>query len=185
MPWHKKRITAGAREDLKFIIEALEYNQGRGYFCHEHMPWACPVYTDAMKDSETAGWGWVSADGRFSDGIYGTSQKRKLIDVLEGDAVLRAARVCGKSWAGKRVPLHIDNSAFQLSFKKGRSKVERLNRILRQLYTLSVKYDCIFYPQWISTHDNIGADALSRGKLDEFWEWCNVSYPGVSFYRCG
>lgn len=183
MPWHKRRVTAGARMDLKFIIDALECNRGRGYFCYDHLPWAPALYTDAMKDSKLAGWGWVSADGRYSYGVYGSSQKKKPIDALEGDAVLRAAKSCGESWKGTRVPLYIDNTAFQLSFKKGRSKVERLNSILRQLYDLSIKYDCVFYPYWISTHDNIGADALSRNNLNEFRRWFALSFPGVSLHR--
>lgn len=184
MPWHKKRMTAGAREDLKSIIQALECNAGRGYFCYEHLPWADALYTDAMKNAETAAWGWASADGRYDYGVYGSAQKRQPIDALEGDAVLRASTVLGESWAGKRVPLFIDNTSFQLSFVKGRSRVERLNTILRRLYLISVKYDCVFVPYWISTHDNVGADALSRSNFGEFDAWARVSFPGVSFYRC-
>jgi hypothetical protein len=186
MPWHKKRLTAGAREDIRSVVNALEFNRGRGYFSYDHLPWADPIYTDAMKDGKAAAWGWVSASGVFDFGTYGKSAAREAcIDALEGDAVLRAAHSLASSWSGKRVPLYVDNSAFQLSLSKGRSRVERLNRILRQLYSLSVKFDCIFCPTWISTHHNIGADALSRGKLDEFRRWCKLSFPGQRFYRRG
>jgi hypothetical protein len=186
MPWHKRRLSAGAREDITSVVDALEFNKGRGYFSHEHMPWADAVYTDAMKDGNAAGWGWVSAGGQFDFGTYRKSAAREApIDALEGDAVLKAAHSLGDTWVGKRVPIYIDNSAFQLSFVKGRSRVERLNRILRQLYLVAVKFDCIFYPTWISTHHNIGADSLSRDRLDEFWNWCELSFPGKRFRRCG
>ena len=183
MPWHRRRVTAGARDDLKSIIRALEYNSGRGYFSTSHLPWAPEVWTDAMKDAHYAAWGWVSADGMYDYGKFGSSSSHKPIDFLEGDAVLRAVMALGHTWKGKRVLLHIDNSAFQLSFKKGRSKVERLNVLLRKLHLLAVRFDCVFVPEWISTHDNVGADALSRARFSEFDAWLAVACPGVSGRR--
>ena len=117
---------------------------GRGYFDHTHMPWAPPVYTDSMKDDRVAGWGWCSFTGHYDFGVYGSADRKKCIDALEGDAVLRAATALGHLWKTHRVPFYIDSSSFQLSFVKGRSKAERLNTILRQLYELSVSLDCIF-----------------------------------------
>ena len=183
MPWHRRRVTAGARDDIKAIIKALEFNSGRGYFDYDHLPWAPEVWTDAMKDAHYAAWGWVSADGQFNFGKFGSSSSHKPIDFLEGDAVLRAARSLGGGWRGKRVLIHIDNSAFQLSFKKGRSKVERLNVLLRSLHLLAAQFDCIFVPVWISTHDNVGADALSRSRFDEFDAWFAAACPGVRSHR--
>ena len=46
-----------------------------------------------------------------------------------------------------------------------------MTEIIKQLHELSVEFDCVFMPIWISTHDNIGADALSRNDLDRFQEW--------------
>ena len=43
--------------------------------------------------------------------------------------------------------------------------------MIKHLYELSVKYNCVIVPIWISTHDNVGADALSRGDLGRFQEW--------------
>ena len=61
-----------------------------------------------------------------------------------------------------RVPLYIDNSAFQLSGVKGWSKADRLNDLLKQVFRYSVEFGCIFIFFWISTHENVLADALSR-----------------------
>jgi len=150
------------------------------------MPWAAPVYTDAMKNGDSAGWGWCSLDGHYDFGRYGASDRRKCIDALEADAVLRAAKSLGHLWAFQRVPFYIDSRAFQLSFVKGRSKAERLSSVLRQLYELSVNFNCIFVPIWLSTFDNIGADALSRGDLFRFQKWTKVHAPtGVRFARSG
>ena len=171
LPWHRRRVTAGARADFRAVAAMLEANMGRGYFDHEHMPWAPAVYTDAMKDGARAGWGWCDETGAHGAGVYGAADRRRFIDALEGDAVLRAAKALGHRWRGKRVPFYIDSKSFQLSFAKGRSSAERLSAVLRELYTLSVSLDCIFIPIWIPTQVNIGADALSRGDFVRYSEW--------------
>jgi hypothetical protein len=124
-----------------------------------------------MKDSDRAGWGWCCADGQWDGGVYGSAGRRKAIDELEGDAVLRAARALSSGWRGKRVPFYIDNSAFQLSLKKGWSKAKRLSSIIKLLFAVSSEADCVIVPIWISTHDNIGSDAISRGDIKRFQEW--------------
>ena len=91
----------------------------------------------------------------------------------DGAAVLKAIQELGPLLRQKVVPIYIDNTAFQLSFKKGRSKASELNTILRELFLISSKYDCLFVPQWISTTDNVCADALSRGQLPRFYEAAN------------
>ena len=68
----------------------------------------------------------------------------------------------GAQWRRMIVPVYIDNRAFQLSAAKGWSKAGRLNDLLRYLFECSVKWECIFMFYWISTHDNVIADALSR-----------------------
>ena len=185
LPWHRRKLTAGARADILSVVRILESNMGRGYFDHSHMPWAPAVYSDAMKDGRVAGWGWCSFSGHYDFGLYGASDRRQCIDALEGDAVLRAAKTIGHLWRKKRVPFYIDSSSFQLSFVKGRSRAERLNGILRELYALSVQLDCIFVPIWISTHANVGADALSRNDFIRFEDWAKMHAPaGLGFKRC-
>jgi hypothetical protein len=162
LPWHQRRTNRQMRADFTAMADLLEANGGRGYFCTEHMERAPDVYTDASKEARYAGGGYFSLCGRHRHWRYGASASRKLIDELEGDAVLMAANDLAESWRGKVVPLHIDNRSFQLSGRKGWSKAERLVKQLRVLFWLAVKYDCVFEFEWISTHDNIYADALSR-----------------------
>jgi hypothetical protein len=185
LPWHKRRLTAGARADILSVARILESNLGRGYFDYSHMSWAPAVYTDAMKDGSVAGWGWCSLSGHYDYGVYGSSQRRRFIDALEGDAVLRAATALGVSWKGLRVPIYIDSKSFQLSLAKGRSTAERMNGIIRQLFELSVSLDCVLVPIWLSSIDNVGADALSRNDLIRFQDWAVLRAPGVSFSRGG
>ena len=84
------------------------------------------------------------------------------IDYLEGDAVVVAAQDLGAGWYRCIVPMYIDNTAFQRSAVKGWSKADRLHRLLRVLFALSLKYECVFEFHWLSTHVNVHADLLSR-----------------------
>ena len=69
-----------------------------------------------MKDKNAAGWGWCCDNGLYDYGKYPERKsKQKFIDELEGDAVLKAATSLGAALRHHRVPVYIDNSAFQLS----------------------------------------------------------------------
>ena len=187
LPWQKRRLTAAARNDLRALADMLMQGGGRGYFSYDLFSRAPWVATDAAADSRRAGGGFFTGDGIFGAWRFGPSDQKKPIDFLEGKAVLIAAEHLCKSWNKKIVPFYIDNSAFQLSFKKGRSRVERLNVVLRELFKLSVKYNCIFEPIWISTHLNIFADALSRGKWKDFYSSVAKipASAGISLRWCG
>ena len=124
-----------------------------------------------MQTQRQAAWGWCCANGEYDYGVYDRSDRKKVIDALEGDAVFRAIDSIGAKMANHRVPVYIDNSAFQLSFKKGWSRADRLTEIIKLLYEKSVEFNCVLVPIWISTHDNIGADALSRMDFDRFHAW--------------
>ena len=176
-PWHRVQMTAAARSDILTLMDILQSNHGRGYFDTSHLPWAPAVYTDAMQEPRQAAWGWCSLDGTWDAGMYGSKVRRKPIDELEGDAVRRAAQTIGHRWRGCRVPIYIDNKSFQLSFAKGWSRARRLTTILKELHTISVQNECILVPIWISTHDNVGADALSRQDMNRFYEWAHEHIP--------
>ena len=179
LPWHRRRMTTAAREDLRAIADVLEANVGRGYFDVSHLPWAPALYTDAMKDHRRAGWGWCDETGAADSGVYGSSMRHKHIDELEGDAVRRAVRARGHTWRGKRVPVYIDNSAFQKSLAKGWSRARRLSVVIKDLYILSAQHDFILVPYWISTVANVGADALSRGDLEAYENWARTHFASA------
>ncbi len=162
LPWQQRRTSRALRSDFKAVADLLMVNLGRGFFAFDHMERAPDVYTDASKDARYAGGGYFSTCGRFRWWTYGSAARKQPIDFLEGDAVLLAVMDMGELWRGKIVPLHIDNRSFQRSAVKGWSKAERLYLQLRALFMLSVKLECVFEFHWISTHDNIYADALSR-----------------------
>ena len=163
LPWQKRRVSRGLKADVAWGVEMLRANLGRGYFSYDLFEWAPPVWTDASKSPRYTGGGYVLATGQYCYFRYGTSAARKPIDELEGDVVVRMVeQEGGEHWRGRMVPLYIDNSAFQLSGVKGWSKADRLNVLLKELFKYSVHFGCIFHFFWISTHENVLADALSR-----------------------
>ena len=163
LPWQKRRVPSGLRADVKWGAEMLRANLGRGYFSYDEFSTAPKVWTDASKAPRYTGGGYVVATGEYCYFRYGTSAARKPIDELEGDVVVLMAEQCGGAhWAKCIVPVHVDNQAFQRSGVKGWSKAERLNDLLKRLFRYAVAFECVFIMHWISTHDNVLADALSR-----------------------
>ena len=54
--------------------------------------------------------------------------------------------------------------------QKNNARAERLNKVLRKIFLLSVQYECIFEPFWIASESIFLADALSRDELALFLE---------------
>ena len=178
MPWHRRRVNAAVRRDIDMLISVLETNSGRGYFSYDRFGRAKDVFTDAAKERRHTGGGYFSTCGAYDFWVYGGSTSRQPIDYLEGDAVLRVAQDLGHTWKNKVVPIWIDNTSFCYSFEKGRSKAERLNILLRKLFLLSVKHECVFEPHWLASADNVAADALSRGDMQRFKAHVDEHFPG-------
>ena len=160
------------------LISVLESTHGQGYFCYKHFGRAPSIFTDAAKESRHTGGGYFSECGTYNMWKFGSRVKRDHIDSLEGRAVLRAIEELGPNLRHKVVPIYIDNTAFERSLHKGRSKAPRLNAILRELFLLATRYECVFETHWISTHDNIAADALSRGDFERFRSYVGEHYAG-------
>ena len=152
----------------------LSANMGKGYYSYALHRRAPDLWTDASRrDSERgehySGGGYVSACGRYSWFLFDAKFVREqMIDFMEGYTVLMAVQQLAHLWRRCRVTIWIDNSAFQASGAAGRSKVERLNWLLRRLLILQAEHDFILSYRWIPTDENFLADHLSRGRVDDF-----------------
>ena len=166
--WHRRRTSKAERDDYKFVHDLLKLNMGKGYYSYEGFAVGPTVLSDASKSSGYAGGGYVCSDGPYDFFAYSSAASRHLIDTLEGDTVVRACVARAPSWKGKIIPFGIDNSAFELSAAKGRSRADRLNALLRHLFVLQIRFDFVLNPFWISTTDNWLADHLSRNREGEF-----------------
>lgn len=136
------------------------------------------IRSDASKSGRFSGGGYISACGRYSFWAYGSRASRQLIDFLEGDTVVVAVEQMGSCWHRCCVPFGIDNSTFQSAARRGRSGVERLNGLVKELFALQVQHTCVLDPFWLSSEDNVLADHLSRDREDE----CLVAAFATGFW---
>ena len=119
---------------------------------------------DACKGPRYTGGGYVSACGRYGFWRYGTSAARKLIDEIEGDTFDGAVEEMAGHYRRCMVPSRIDNSSFQRSQVKGRSRAPRLNDLMKKLFVRQIQGEFVLSSTWISSEDNELADDLSRDR---------------------
>ena len=170
MPWHRRRVTAAARRDVRSMIEILEHNHGKGVFAFDDYPFSPPIYTDASVSSRYAGGGYFTLDGAYDYWQYTRGMSRKPIMILEADSAYRALKARAASLRGTRVDLYTDNQSFGLALRKGASSNSlELNDVLKKIFRLTLEFDFVVDVYWIPTECNHLADALSRKKIQEFF----------------
>lgn len=162
LPHHRRRTTAAWRADRRTIIACLVANAGRGYYSYDDFNDGGEAWMDASRGKRLSGGGYVVDTGVYHFWLFGSAVSRRPIDYLEGLTAVFCLEDNGPLWHGKLIHFHIDNQAFQASAVKGWSHADRINDLLRLLLFLTVKYNCIVLYHWISTHDNVLADPLSR-----------------------
>ena len=168
LPWHRRRVTKAARGDMWTIWELLHLNLGKGFYSYTNFLWGPEVATDASRSKSYTGGGFICRDGVYDFWRYGSRASRKLIDFLEGDTVVETVRRMASRWRGCMVKFYIDNMVFEQSGKKGRSKKERLNVLLKELFMAQILYGFVIIWEWLDTKANCLSDHLSRGREDGF-----------------
>lgn len=185
LPWHRRRTTRAERLDYRFVHDLLLFNQGRGYYSYDGFDHGPEFRGDASKSRNYTGGGWVVSDGAYDYYTYGSSACRKPIDYLEGDTVLRCCAANAHKWKRMLIPGAIDNMAFEKSAEAGRSRVARLNDLLRGTFVLQLQHEFILQPYWIPSADNYLADALSRNREEEFlFRAYDFVEAGARLLRC-
>ena len=163
--WHARRSNKGVRDDLSWLRKLLTINLGRGYYSLANFLWAPDFWSDASKSARYVGGGYLSACGRFDWFVYGRGASRKPIDFLEGDTFMVGFRRMGRHWRMMMVRCWIDNMSFKDCLRKGRSRVERLNVLVKESFALCLEHQCILAPEYVPTLVNKGADFLSRQEV--------------------
>ena len=169
--WQSRRTSKEEKADFNLIHDLLSLNMGRGYYSYSGFSTACDHRSDACKQSSFAGGGWCAADGDHDWFVYGSRAARHLIDELEGDTMVRCieTRSADGSLYMCQVPFGLDNSSFQKSEAKSRSRAPRLNELLRHLFALQVQREFVIQSYWLSSGDNYLSDDLSRGRIGHFY----------------
>ena len=110
---------------------------------------------------------------------------REHINTKEMRAVEQALLYWGRKWQGTTVIMHIDNRAVVHALDNKTIRGEPMT-VLRRCLLLAAKYDLEIQPQWISTYDNVLADALSRFDHDKITNIApQLMHPASSLRDCG
>ena len=183
LPWQQRRTTRAERRDYWVVHDLLELNMGRGWYSYDLFPWGPCHWSDASKSHRYTGGGYLGEDGFFDSFRYSGSAARKPIDYLEGDATRRCCSERAHTWRHRQIPFGIDNTSFEMSAVKGRSRAERLNEILICLFALQIRYEFILRPFWIPTDVNVAADTLSRP--DALEKFLSLDLHALGFLPAG
>jgi len=84
---------------------------------------------------------FVCSEGRYDFWTYGTLALRVASSFFSKETRLlrRFARCCA-GWRGRSVETLVDNSSFEKSGEEGRSRVERLNNLLKKILMLQIVF---------------------------------------------
>ena len=131
------------------------------------LPLAPCTYTDAS-GGRMAGWGYATST-TFQAARFTCALRRCHINLLELAVVLYACRALATVWAGCRVPLRIDNTVVIGWLHRSRARSELANAMLHEIFALSLTHSFHLRPTYITSADNVMADALSRSDFARFY----------------
>ena len=102
-------------------------------------------------------------------GEWPEEAKGLAINELELLALTAAAYQWGPLWARKRLITTCDNMASVICVNKGSVRSAPMMVVMRDLFQAACRHGFQLRAQWISTHLNTAADAISRGDMAKFY----------------
>ena len=179
-PWHKIRLSRGAKADLQMWLVFLEKFNGKAIISDQF--WVqdsdIQLFTDASGGIGFGGYfggRWFS--GPWPAAVLSASHS---IAWLEFFPVVVALTLWGSFLAGKRVLIRSDNTAVVSIINKQTSKCNKIMRLVRYFVLLCLEENVSFRAKYIPGVRNNIADALSRLQMSRFRELA----PSASTQGC-
>ena len=169
VPWHKIRITQGARADLNmWLLFLREYN---GVSIIPDQMWVedrdLEFFTDA---SGSIGFGGFFGGKWFQGHWPENFANSHSITFLEFFPVVVSVVLWAPQLSGKRIVLRSDNEAVVAILNKQTSKCTHVMKLVRFMVLQCLKYNLLFSAKHIPGKLNNIADALSRFQESRFLE---------------
>ncbi len=164
---YKIRLNRSAQADIDWWLECISTHNGVAMFPTEWGEIDCnEMYTDASDRAL----GVVMGDKWTVYPLQGNAQwlKSTSIHYRELLAVCKGVATFGELLRNSKVKLHVDNQAIVYAINAGTIKCERSMELLKSLYYMLCQFNIEVKAEYISTVDNVKADALSRLELDRF-----------------
>lgn len=163
----RTRLNSEARKDISWWIESLNSNNG---VCLYARDWSGVSVHHVYTDASDYGYGATWANEWFSISyVAGSSGLASMsINWRELHAAVKALATWGSSWAGGAVLFHVDNQATVGVLSKLYTPCVDLMELVRSWALLLEKYNIDVRVEYISTTENVLADHLSRGAINDF-----------------
>ena len=164
---HRVRVSEAARKDLIWWSECIATHNGVSMVRPDFLSGETHhLFTDASNH----GYGGYFDGNWFATSYTGESAPlvHMSINWRELHAALKALATWGPAIAGQRAVFHIDNSATVFILRKLYTPVADLMDLVRSWCLLLEQFKVQLSIEYISTHDNVDADMLSRGEIDAF-----------------
>lgn len=168
---HHVHLSVTCREDMHMWLSFLQQWNGVSLF-HELTITSAhdmELYTDA---SSTLGYGGYFQGHWFSEAwpsdLPCPHDKEISMAYRELYPIVVAALLWGHLWSAKRILFYCDNMSSVQIIQKGRSKVQFITPLMRQLTWTSVKNNFCVYAKHLPGTKNLIADALSRFQMQRF-----------------
>lgn len=164
---YRTKLNMEARRDIKWWSQSLASHNGTGIFPRD---WSGAevqhVYTDASNYGYGASWcnEWFAISY-----VAGSSDlASQSINWRELHVAVKALATWGHHWSGGLVIFHIDNQAACGVLSKLYTPTPELMELVRSWALLLEQFNIEVKIEYIRTDDNICADALSRGMMEQF-----------------
>lgn len=179
-PWHRTRVTADMREDIRWWLNFLSQFNGTMPMV-EPRPLE-PIFTDACLDAGGAVFG-----NKFVYFPWNCWPQVNNLPINYKEALVFELAV--SSWAplfaNKKIIINCDNQAAVAIFNKGSSKEPLLMASLRRIFWYSAVYNFRLHAVYLPGSENKFADAVSRlheSQAAARWQSLGV-YPVVHSSR--
>ena len=165
---HRVRLSQAARRDLTWWQECLHSHNGTRLL---EVDWSSGTVYHVYTDASDFGYGACCGEEWFAISYTGQSAapRARSINWRELHAAAKALATWGPSLRSERIIFHIDNTTTCCLLNKLYSPVPELMELVRTWCILVEKFSVHISVVYISTKDNVLADALSRGDFDLYF----------------
>ena len=182
---HSVRLNKEFQADISWWLAFLP--QWNGISLLYDRDWTASVDIELYTDASNVAMAGYYRGAWFVELV---GERQESINWREMYAVVQAAATWGSQWAGKRILFHVDNMSVVHVLRSRTSKSPAIMDLVRALLFIAATYQFDFSSAYISTHDNVVADALSRLDFYKFWRLVpgadiTMTTPQLSaWYQC-
>ena len=166
---YKIKLNASARADMEWWLASVASHNGVSMFPE---PWIESTCINLWTDASNLGGGCLVSSHWFTIAFEGKRQWMTNMPICwrEMYVVVRCLATFGPQLSNSRIIMHIDNQVVCYALNNGTTKCPHMMELVRTMYHILVMYNMECRAQYITTKDNVSADALSRFDMSTFRE---------------